>query len=59
MLKFGELSIRQDHQLIHDGETKYVDFFIYNKLKKSKYYWEHFGMTNNEKYKDEVAEKLY
>ncbi len=39
-------------------DVKFPDFRIVNKLTRKTYYWEHFGMTDSEGYRDEMAEKL-
>lgn len=58
LLNCKELTIRHDHPLTHNQETKFADFFIINNNKKTTFYWEHFGKTNDENYKDEISEKL-
>ncbi len=58
LLDCNEFTVRHDHPLTHEQETKYVDFFIMNKLLNTVFYWEHFGMTNDETYKDLIPDKL-
>lgn len=58
LIKNSYLRIDIEYPLTKNGETKYVDFTIKNKLTQKTYYWEHFGMTNNEKYKSEMADKI-
>lgn len=58
LLKSRNLIIFYDHPIIEYGEPVYVDFFIRNQATKKTFLWEHFGMTNDEKYKDEIADKI-
>jgi len=56
--KCSHLLIKTEYPVTKYGETKYVDFIIQNKLNTKKFYWEHFGMTNNERYKSKMVDKI-
>ena len=58
LIKFEELNIVYDYPLIHKGKRKNVDFFIENLKDNTEYYWEHFGMTNNEGYLSKIPKIL-
>lgn len=51
------LDIYYEHPLTEFGETRYVDFYILNKRSHKKFFWEHFGMTNDENYVKNIPEK--
>ena len=56
--KCSHLLIKIEYPITKYGETKYVDFIIQNKLNRKEFYWEHFGMTNNEQYKAKMTDKI-
>jgi hypothetical protein len=56
--KCSHLLIKLEYPITKYGETKYVDFIIQNKLNRKEFYWEHFGMTNNEHYKTKMTDKI-
>lgn len=56
--KCSHLLIKIEYPITKFGETKYVDFIIQNKLTRKEFLWEHFGMTNNENYKEKMTEKI-
>lgn len=54
----GHFIVEYEFLLTDFGSAKDVDFKITNTLTGKVFHWEHFGMTNNEHYKDGVARKL-
>ncbi len=56
--KCSHLLIKIEFPITKYGETKYVDFIIQNKQTRKEFYWEHFGMTNNEIYKSKITDKI-
>lgn len=58
LLKCYNLTIFYDHPISKLGEIKYADFKVRNNLNHTEFVWEHFGMTNNEDYKDHIPEIL-
>lgn len=56
--KHSNLIIKIEYPVSKFGETKFCDFKIKNTLNGKEYLWEHFGMTNNEKYKTLMVDKL-
>ncbi|GGF44194.1 hypothetical protein GCM10011339_35870 [Echinicola rosea] len=53
------MTVRHDHHSTFHGESKLADFFIWNRLTNKKFYWEHFGNTNSENYKEGIPEKIF
>lgn len=51
-------TFRYEFPLRAIGSTRNVDFHIINNKTRTEYFWEHFGMTNSEHYKDGLVEKL-
>jgi len=58
LLKCNYLTVEYEPRLVEFGEQKYPDFKISNKLTQKTYYWEHFGLTNSDRYLDAMAEKI-
>lgn len=58
LIKNEELNVIYDYPLIHRGKRKNVDFFIENKKDNTEYFWEHFGMTNNEDYLSKIPKTI-
>lgn len=54
----AHLSTRYEFQLAGHGGNKSVDFQVINNRTKRHFYWEHFGYTGSEAYKDAMSEKL-
>ena len=58
LLKRSHAIVKLEYPLTVYSETVYPDFVIENKITGQKYYWEHFGMTNSENYKNKMASKV-
>ncbi|MEQ9404333.1 MAG: hypothetical protein RIM99_12140 [Cyclobacteriaceae bacterium] len=58
LLNEKHLMIFYEYPISKLGETKNADFVIRNELTRKEFVWEHFGMTNNKRYKDEMVEKI-
>jgi hypothetical protein len=58
LLKCNYLTIEYEFPISKHGEKRFSDFKIVNRLTQKTYFWEHFGMTNSDKYLDEMTEKL-
>jgi len=58
LLQCRNLLIFYDYPIVEFGEPVYVDFFIKNQVTRKTYLWEHFGMTNDESYKDNMTNKV-
>lgn len=58
LYKVGHFVVQYEFPLHAFGSNKDVDFRILNNKDRKEYYWEHFGMTNSEFYKDRMTEKL-
>lgn len=58
LIKHEQLNIVYDYPLIHKGKRKIVDFFIENLRDNTEYYWEHFGMTNDEGYLSKIPKVI-
>ncbi|MDF4221089.1 hypothetical protein PXC01_05780 [Maribacter sp. M208] len=58
LLKESHLRIDLEYPLIINGEQKFVDFTITNKLNRKVFYWEHLGMINSEEYKEKMVNKI-
>lgn len=58
LLSARELVIFYERPLELGGHKRYPDFTIYNRRNSKLFYWEHFGMTGNAAYADEMVEKI-
>ncbi len=58
LLCINNIDVYYDHPISKFGETVYVDFYIKSRINHSEFYWEHFGYTHNENYKDEMTKKI-
>lgn len=58
LIKNEELNVVYDYPLIHNGKRKNVDFFIENLKDNTEYFWEHFGMTNDEGYLSKIPKTI-
>ncbi|MCY1661034.1 hypothetical protein [Chryseobacterium sp. SL1] len=58
LIRCNYLTIVYDAQIQGSYEQKYADFKIVNRLTQKTFYWEHFGMTNSEKYLEAMTEKI-
>lgn len=59
LLGCKEFEIAYEAPLNQKGEEQiYPDFRILNKHSNKTYYWEHFGMTDNEEYKEGMTERI-
>jgi ribonuclease HI len=58
LIKHEELNVVYDYQLVYKGKRKNVDFFIENLKDNTQYYWEHFGMTNDEGYLSKIPKTI-
>lgn len=58
LLSAKELVIFYERPLELGGHKRYPDFTIYNRRNSKLFYWEHFGMTGNAAYADEMVEKI-
>jgi hypothetical protein len=56
--KSSHLTIKIEFPVRVNGETKFVDFIVENKVTGKCFYWEHFGMTNSEEYKNAMESKI-
>lgn len=56
--RVAHFTYRYEFPLHAFGSNKNVDFHIVNNRTRKAYFWEHFGMTNSEHYKDGVVKKL-
>lgn len=56
--KCSHLLVKIEFPINRLGDTKFVDFMVKNKLNGNEFLWEHFGMTNNEAYKNTMTEKI-
>ena len=52
------LTIEYDAIIRSNDDKKFVDFKIKNRLTQKIFYWEHFGVTNSDRYLNEMAEKI-
>lgn len=50
--------IYYERLLVAAGKECYPDFTIYNKETQTVFHWEHFGMTDNQKYGEKMTEKI-
>lgn len=58
LLKEKSLAVFYERPLELDKHVRYPDFTIYNTVTGRIFYWEHFGMTGNASYADEMVEKI-
>ena len=58
LYKVAHFTFRYEFPLFAFGSNKDADFHIINNRTRKEYYWEHFGMTNSEYYKDRIADKV-
>jgi hypothetical protein len=58
LLICDNLELFYDHPIRKNEEVKYTDFYIRKKINHQVFYWEHFGMTNDENYKNGMAEAI-
>lgn len=56
--RVSHFRFRYEFPLHAFGSNKNVEFHIQNVKTGKEYFWEHFGMTNSEYYKDGVVKKL-
>lgn len=47
-----------EKQLIAGGQERYPDFTVHNTETDTVFYWEHFGLSENAHYAEEMAEKI-
>lgn len=58
LLAVDIFDVYYERLLVAAGKERYPDFTIYNKETQTVFHWEHFGMTENQKYADKMAEKI-
>lgn len=47
-----------ERELIAGGQRRYPDFRIHNTTTDTVFYWEHFGLSENARYAEAMAEKI-
>lgn len=58
LLTCNYLTVKYEFPVNRDGELKYPDFTIVNRINRKTYYWEHFGMTHASSYLDSMTQKI-
>jgi len=58
LLPLNNVSILYEPNISVNGEFKIVDFCIKSKINHITIFWEHFGMTSDENYAADMAEKI-
>ena len=58
LLAQSDFEVYYERQLIAGGQERYPDFTIHNKKTDTVFYWEHFGLSENARYAEEMAEKI-
>jgi len=58
ILEANCIPFRYESALILGGKTYYPDFTVLSPTSGKIFYWEHFGMLNDRKYKESAKEKL-
>ena len=58
MLFMHKIPFRYEEKLVLDGVTIYPDFVIRHPVTGQFYYWEHFGMMDDEKYRINACNKI-
>lgn len=58
LLKCNYLTIEYEFRILINGEKRFVDFKILNRLTEQIYFWEHFGVTNSSEYSDSMTERI-
>jgi len=58
LLDIHHFTVHYERPLAIDGQRKYPDFTILNEETDTVFYWEHFGMSEDPEYFDQMNEKL-
>ncbi|MGN0151423.1 MAG: ATPase [Wujia sp.] len=58
MLYQKKIPFRYEEKLVLDGITIYPDFVIRHPVTGEYFYWEHFGMMDDEEYRNHACEKI-
>lgn len=58
LLDQHDFVVYYEKELIAEGQVRYPDFTIHNTKTDTVFYWEHFGLSENVYYAEEMAEKI-
>lgn len=58
LLAQKDFEVYYERQLIAEEHERYPDFTIHNKKTDTVFYWEHFGLSEDASYAEEMAEKI-
>jgi hypothetical protein len=58
LLAEKDFAVYYERPLIANGEKRFPDFTIHNTKTRTVFYWEHFGLSENEEYMENMTEKI-
>jgi hypothetical protein len=58
LLSQSDFEVYYERQLIAGEQERYPDFTVHNIKTDTVFYWEHFGLSENTRYVEEMAEKI-